>query len=67
MANFTQPELQQLRENLSSELLVISKLASFAAQIDDPQLKQMCINMQRTHERHRDMLLRHLNAGQPTM
>ena len=67
MANFTQPELQQLRENLSSELLVISKLASFAAQIDDPQLKQMCINMQRTHERHRDMLLRHLNAGQPVM
>jgi len=67
MANFTQPELQQLRENLSSEMLVISKLANFAAQIDDPQLKQMCLNMQRTHERHRDMLLRHLGAGQPVM
>jgi len=64
---FTQPELMQLRENLSSELLAISKLGSFAAQASDPQIKQLCLNMQRAHERHRDMLLRHLNAGQPVM
>ncbi|MBC7347783.1 MAG: hypothetical protein H5U00_10115 [Clostridia bacterium] len=67
MANFTQPELMQLRENLSSELLAISKLANFAAQTNDPQIRQLCTNMQRAHERHRDILLRHINAGQPVM
>ena len=67
MANFTQPELMSLRENLSSELLIINKLASFAAQANDPQVRQMCLNMQRAHERHRDILMRHINAGQPVM
>lgn len=63
MINFTQAELMSLREDLSNEMLAITKMANFAAEANDPQIKQMCTNMQRAHERHRDMLLRHINAG----
>lgn len=59
--SLTQPELQQLRENLSAEMLMIQKYSTYAQQVNDPQLKQVCTNILRTHERHRDMLMRQLN------
>lgn len=67
MANLTQAEVMALRENLSAEMLMIQKYGAFANIVSDPQLKQMCLNAQQLHQRHRDMLLRHINAGQPMM
>ncbi|KKM09356.1 hypothetical protein SY88_19120 [Clostridiales bacterium PH28_bin88] len=67
MPNLTQAELMQLREDISAEMLMVQKFGAYANMCSDPQLKQVVTNIQRTHERHRDMLMRHLMAGQTMM
>lgn len=64
MPNLTQPELMSLRENISAEMLMIEKFNTMAQQCSDPQLKQVLTGITRTHERHRDTLMRHLNPGE---
>lgn len=63
MSNLTQPELMQLREDISAEMLMIQKFDAYANMCNDQQLKQVITNVQRTHERHRDILMRHLMAA----
>lgn len=66
MAGLTQAELMQLRENLSSEMLMIQKFGLYANQCSDPQLKQLFGSIQQAHQRHYNSLIRHL-GGQPLM
>ncbi|WP_406676607.1 spore coat protein [Moorella sp. ACPs] len=66
MAGLTQAELMQLRENLSNELLMIRKFGAYAAQCNDPQLKQVLSSVQQAHQRHYNTLIRHL-GGQHMM
>ncbi|MEW6661537.1 MAG: spore coat protein [Bacillota bacterium] len=63
MPNLTQAELMQLREDISAEMLMIQKFAAYANMCNDQQVKQVITNVQRTHERHRDILMRHLMAA----
>jgi len=63
MSNLTQPELMQLKEDISAEMLMIQKFGAYANMCNDQQLKQVITNVQRTHERHRDILMRHLMAA----
>jgi len=63
MPNLTQPELMLLRESLSSEMMVIEKLGFLANQTTDPQFKQVLLDVQKTHQRHQDILMRHLGVG----
>lgn len=64
MPGFTQAELMQLRENLSSELLMIQKCGVYAAHCTDPQLKQLFSSLQQAHQRHYHTLMRHLGGQQ---
>ncbi|GFN24277.1 MAG: spore coat protein [Thermoanaerobacteraceae bacterium] len=64
MPGLTQAELMQLRENLSSELLMIQKCGVYAAQCSDPQLKQLFSSLQQAHQRHYNTLVRHLGGQQ---
>jgi len=63
MTNLTQTELMQLREDISAEMLMMQKFAAYANMCSDQQIKQVITNVQRTHERHRDILMRHLMAA----
>lgn len=63
MPNLTQPELMLLRESLSSEMMVIEKLGFLANQTNDPQFKQVLLDVQRTHQHHQNILMRHLGVG----
>lgn len=63
LAGLTQAELMQLREDLTNELLMIKKFGFYAEEASDPQVRQLLNNVRETHERHRDILMRHLNAG----
>ncbi len=67
MARLTQPELMQLREDISAEMLMVQKFATYASQTSDPQMRQLLTDIQRTHERHRDILMRHLAYAQNMM
>lgn len=64
MAGLTQAELMTLRENLSNELLMIQKFGAYAAQCNDPQLKQVLTSVQQAHQRHYNTLIRHLGGQQ---
>lgn len=60
MPELTQREVLMLRDQLESEKLEIEKFRTYAAQVSDPALKRLLEDIQRTHERHFDVLSRHL-------
>lgn len=57
---YTQMELGQIRDQLNREMVMIRKLASYADQMKDPSLKQMCNDLKGAHQQHYSLLLRHL-------
>lgn len=67
MANLTQPDVMFLRENLGAEMLMVQKCGAFANMVSDPQLRNLFLDAQRVHQRHQDMLVKHINTGQAMM
>lgn len=63
MAQLSQKELMYLQDQLNIEQLEIEKFGSAAAQVNDPALREMFLSIQKTHQRHFDLLMRHLGAG----
>ncbi|HHY39091.1 MAG TPA: spore coat protein [Clostridia bacterium] len=56
MPNLTQTEAWFLDECLKGEKMLFRKLASSASQVSDPQLRQLCQDIQKVHQRHVDIL-----------
>ncbi|HHW17627.1 MAG TPA: spore coat protein [Firmicutes bacterium] len=56
----TQTETWYLSECIKGETLMCQKLASYANQVQDPQLRNLVNDLQRTCQRHVDMLTNHI-------
>lgn len=56
----TQTETWYLNEAIKGETLMCQKLAFWANQIQDPQLRSIVSRLQRTCQRHVDMLSNHV-------
>lgn len=55
-------DLFAIKDQLDIEQLTINKLTQYEAEIDDPELKNMCKDMVKTHRNHYNTLLKHLNC-----
>jgi len=56
----TQVETWYLGESIKGETFLCQKLASYLDQIQDPELRALTGDFQRTCERHIDLLSRHV-------
>lgn len=56
----TNKDLLYLQDALSWELLASKKAHHFASESQDPQIKQQLEHLAEVHQRHYQMLLRHL-------
>lgn len=63
MSPLSQKELMYLQDHLNLEQLEIEKFGTAAAHVNDPALKEMFLSIQKTHQRHFDLLMRHLGTG----
>jgi rubrerythrin len=60
LAQRTAKELSALDDLLSQEQCAVSKYEAYAAQVTDPQLRDLCTDVARRHREHYNTLLRHL-------
>lgn len=56
----TQTETWFLGESIKGETLMCQKLADYANQVQDPELRNIITNLQKTCQRHVDMLTNHI-------
>jgi hypothetical protein len=59
----TTKDLLYLKDALSWQLLAMKKCAHFAQESTDPQVKQVIDQTGQMHQRHYNMLLRHLQTN----
>jgi len=55
-------DLLVLKDQLDVEKLTINKYQQYESDLDDPELKNMCREMIKTHKNHYNTLVKHLNC-----
>ncbi|HHW41877.1 MAG TPA: spore coat protein [Syntrophomonadaceae bacterium] len=63
MARLTTKEVGLIEDNMRQEQLMIQKFNFYAAQTTDPNVKNLCENLRDMHQRHLDILMRHINEA----
>lgn len=57
----TQTEAWYLAESIKGETLMCQKLANYLNQVQDPELRRLVLELQRSCRQHVDMLIRQVN------
>jgi len=57
----TQTESWYLAESIKGETLMCQKLANYLNQVQDPELRKLVLEMQRSCQQHVDMLIGHIS------
>lgn len=60
--SLSEKELLSIRDALEVELLTLNKLSEYETEMDDPQLKSICMDMIKVHKSHYNTLIKHLNC-----
>lgn len=63
MSHMTQRELLMIEDLLSGEELMIEKFGTYADETTDMQIKGLCQEIQRIHQRHYDTLVQQLDSS----
>ncbi|MTI96863.1 MAG: hypothetical protein FH749_15545 [Firmicutes bacterium] len=53
-------ELQHIQQCLDAEETAVEKCKAFAKQTEDPELREICQNISKTHNEHYNSLLKYL-------
>lgn len=61
MATLTAKELTAIEDQMGIEQNLIKKFQMYAAQCQDPQIRQKCTEMANKHQNHFNTLMGHLN------
>lgn len=61
MPGITSNELATLEDQLNSELVLVKKYHTYAAQCTDPQLRSKCEQVAARHQDHFNRLMTHLS------
>lgn len=59
----TRRELMELQDALYREMLEIETYGNYIQQTDDPELKRVLEDIQRTHQKHYDKLIDRMNPA----
>ncbi len=60
LAQRTSKELSALEDMLAQEQCAVAKYQTYASQVQDQQLRDLCTDVARRHQEHYNTLLRHL-------
>lgn len=63
MPSLSSKEVSLIEDNLSQEQTMVQKFDFYAGQASDPEVKHLCQNLVSLHQKHSDMLLKHLNQA----
>lgn len=63
MARLTTKEVGMLQESMAQEQLMIQKFNFYASQTADPDVRNLCESLRDMHQRHLDVLMRHINEA----
>ncbi len=63
MPNLTQKELFMIEDLLSGEELMMEKFGLYAEETDDTQVKSLCEEIQKIHQKHYNTLIGQLDTS----
>lgn len=63
MARLTSKEVSLLQDSMAQEQLMIQKLHFYASQATDPEVRSLCESIRDMHQRHLDVLMKHINEA----
>lgn len=59
---FSKKELLAMKDQLDAERIAINKFEQYEVDFSDPELKNICGELVKTHKNHYNTLIKHLNC-----